>query len=65
MADKGREEEESLMDLISGAGGMSVGQRKGGKGGEVEGDGVENMVKVMKNGVLVRVPAQSRNERRK
>lgn len=60
--------EESLMDLISGAGGVDGGySEKGtGKGGE-EGDGGEavEMIKVMRDGKLVSVPAKGRAERRK
>lgn len=63
--DGGREEEESLMDLISGAGGVdggSGGRRKG--TADAQGEDVK-MIKVMKDGKLVSVPAQSRSERRK
>ena len=63
--DGGREEEESLMDLISGAGGVDVGSGGRGKGAtDAQGEDVK-MIKVMKDGKLMSVPAQSRSERRK
>ena len=55
---KGEEAEESLMDLISG--GRYVEEVKEKEGGEED---VE-MVTVRKDGVLVKVPALSRGERR-
>lgn len=55
--------EESLMDLITGASGVGVGTGKEETAAGAKED-VE-MVKVMKDGKLVKVPAQSRNERRK
>lgn len=60
--------EESLMDLISGAGGVSGGYSEKGtvaKEGEEEGGEGVKMIKVMRDGKLVSVAAQSRNEKRK
>jgi hypothetical protein len=60
---------ESLMDLISGAGGVSGGYTEMGKeekrGKEAGGGGEVEMVKILKDGKLVSVPAQNRSERRK
>jgi hypothetical protein len=57
--------EDSLMDLISGAGRDSGTEGEGadGKKGADKKDEVE-MVTIRKNGVLVKVPALSRGERR-
>jgi hypothetical protein len=67
-SDSAGAQEESLMDLISGFGGEGQGmESERGVGGEAEkgkgGDDVE-MVTVRKDGVLVKVPALSKGERR-
>jgi hypothetical protein len=53
------------MDLISGAGGVAQGSGKGNAPVEGEAEGGGKMVKVMKDGKLVSVPAQSRSDRQK
>ncbi len=64
-AGEAREQEESLMDLISGAGGEKDlrSTSEGTKEGSETGEEVE-MVTVRKDGVLVKVPAMSRGDRR-
>ena len=58
---------DSLMDLISGAGGGSgYGEDRKDKGVEESDDGeAVEMIKVMRDGKLVSVPTQNRKERRK